>query len=387
MTTPRNFPHMAALGLLLVWAFANTASADEPFRYPEVKFGKGELRHVNNVPILVVQGAPEDIGEQTGMLALKPASGLMMLADTFVKAQGWERLYPTFLKLGSFMAGRFPPDHLKELEAAAKASGWPRDLLVFGNTVPDLRKFGGCSVLMVEPGRSATHGLLFGRNLDWPPFAKLHEYTLVTVYRPQGKHAFASIAYPGMLGCFSGMNDAGLTLADLTVNSASDDSAKFNPAGTPYTLALRRVLEECATVEEAEKLLRAGTRTTMQNVAIADRKHGAVFEITTKTIVKRGSTDNICVCTNHFRSKELAVAGNAPCPRYELLAKSRESAPLAVTDVAKQMDAVNQGAWTQQTMVMETASLKLHLAFGAGPATRLPLASVDLRELFKDGWK
>jgi isopenicillin-N N-acyltransferase-like protein len=183
------------------------------------------------------------------------------------------------------------------------------------------------------------------------------------------------------------MNDAGLALADLTVNAAGDDSSKFNPAGTPYTLALRRVLEECTTVDEAEKLLRSGTRTTMQNVAIADKRRGAVFEITTKNIVVRRSVDDLCVCTNHFRSKELAPAASAPCPRYELLAKRRESAALAVMDVAKKMDAVNQGNWTQQTMVMETTALKLHLAFGEGPATRLPLSAVDLEPLFKDGWK
>jgi isopenicillin-N N-acyltransferase-like protein len=196
MTTPRHYP----LWLLIASVFVFPAWADEPFHYPTAKFGKGELRYVNSVPILVVQGSPEEMGEQLGMLALRPASGLVNLADAFVKAQGWERIYPVLLKMGSFMASRFPPEHLRELEAAAKASGWPRDLLVFGNTVPDLRKLGGCSTLIVEPGHSATRGLLFGRNLDWPPFAKLHEYTLVTVYRPNGKHAFASISYPGMLG-------------------------------------------------------------------------------------------------------------------------------------------------------------------------------------------
>ena len=200
MTTVRNYLRIIAFCLFVALIIGQAAKADELFRYPEAKSGKGELRYVKNLPILVVQGSPQEIGEQVGRLALKPASGLVKLADAFVKAQGWERIYPVLLKMGSFMAPRFPPDHLKELEAAAKASGWPRDLLVFGNTVPDLRKLGGCSTLIVEPGHSATRGLLFGRNLDWPPFAKLHEYTLVTVYRPNGKHAFASISYPGMLG-------------------------------------------------------------------------------------------------------------------------------------------------------------------------------------------
>ena len=136
--------------------------AGEDFHYPTAKSGKGQLQVIAGVPILVVQGKPEEIGEQWGVLCLKPASGLVKLADGFVKDHGWGALYPMMLKVGSLIEPQFPPDHLKELNSAAKASGWPRDLLVFANTIPDLRKLGGCSALMVEGNRSATGGPLFG---------------------------------------------------------------------------------------------------------------------------------------------------------------------------------------------------------------------------------
>ena len=35
-----------------------TASAAEPFRFPEGRFGKGELRYINDVPVLIVAGTP-----------------------------------------------------------------------------------------------------------------------------------------------------------------------------------------------------------------------------------------------------------------------------------------------------------------------------------------
>jgi hypothetical protein len=372
-------PILVAINLLLT----PPAHAEKPFRYPEAKHGKGEIKYVNGLPVLLVQGSPEEMGEQAGALALKPTAGLLKLVDDFVKANGWERAYPLLLKTANIMAPQFPPDHRKELEAAAKASGWPRELLVFANTLPDLRKLAGCSALIVEGTRSATGGPLFGRNLDWPPFGPLHEYPLVIVYRPTGKRAFASITYPGMLGCFSGMNDAGLALADLTVHSAKDGSVAFDPAGMPYTLALRRVLEECATIEEAEQFLRSLKRTTMQNVAICDQKQGAVIEVTTKSIVVRRAPDGVCVCTNHFRTKELATA--MACRRYEILDQSRQVKTFGVAAIAKQMDAVNQGASTLQTMVFETAALKLHLAFGKGPATRLPLRTLELTSLLRTG--
>ena len=48
------------------------ARAANRFRYPEAKHGKGELRYVNGLPVLLVQGSPAEIGDQVGTLALKP---------------------------------------------------------------------------------------------------------------------------------------------------------------------------------------------------------------------------------------------------------------------------------------------------------------------------
>ena len=179
------------------------------------------------------------------------------------------------------------------------------------------------------------------------------------------------------------MNDAGLALAELTVTTTADDSPALNLAGVPFTLALRRVLEECRTVEEAEKLLRSLPRTVRQNVAICDQQRAVVFESTSKTLVVRPAESGVCACTNHFRTQGLAT--QIDCTRYATLVKGHGEGKLSVADVARQMDAVSQGDWTLQTMVFETAALKLHLAFGKGPATRLPLHTLDLKNLFAAG--
>src|SRR5207249_10385214 len=44
------------------------AAAEKPFRYPEGKHEKGELKYVNGVPVLTVEGTPEEIGAQIGVL-------------------------------------------------------------------------------------------------------------------------------------------------------------------------------------------------------------------------------------------------------------------------------------------------------------------------------
>jgi hypothetical protein len=353
----------------------------EPFRFPEAKRGKGELKYVHNIPVLTLAGTPDEIGDQLGELGLKPASELTTNVDELIKQYGWQTLYTTVSKTGSALLPFFPPDHVLELNAAGKVTkAWPREILIFGNTVPDMQRIVQCSTFIVDAERSATGGPLFGRNLDWPPFGKLEELTLVIICRPKGKRAFASITYPGLLGCSSAINDAGLAVALLDSYSTNDGSDRYNPRGTPTMLALRRVMEECSTVSEAAQLLRQMDRAAIWNVAVCDKSGGAVFEFTPKSLVVRPSSAGVSICTNHFRTTELATDTN--CSRFERLQASNTLPKYAIEDIAKRMDSVNQGAATLQTMVFEPAALRLHLAFGKGPATRLPLKALELKVLF-----
>ena len=368
---------------LCLWLPAG-GRADEPVRrYPEARHGQGELRYVNGVPVLTAAGSPEEIGEQLGTLAVKPAQPLIDSFQGLLKSLGLAKSYPLLIKAGHFLLPQFPPDHRREIDAAAKAAGQDRDLLVFANTLLDVKKIGGCSTLVAEPARSATGKLLFGRNLDWPPFGPLAEFPLVVVFKPTGKHAFASVTWPGLAGVVSGMNDAGLCLAVDEIYAAADGSPAFDPLGVPATLAFRRVLEECTTVEEAEKLLRSLHRTIHVALTVCDPQHGAVFEITSKSLAVRRPVDGINICTNHFRSKELGVF--SPCRRYECLEKCCVQPKLGREDVVKKLHEANQGANTLQTMVFEPADRRLHLAYGPGPASALPLHELELGPLLGTG--
>src|SRR5262249_28797215 len=164
-------------------------------------------------------GTQEERGKQAAALTASQCVRLMNFPKDFLKEFGAEKLFPELLKIGKRMSENFPPDIQKELAAFAEEGQIDRDLLLAGNTFPDIKKAAGCSTLTVDPARSKTGGPLFGRNLDFPTLGYLWEYSLVTIYRPKGKHAFVSIGFPGMLGCLSGMNDAGLSLAVLEVYS------------------------------------------------------------------------------------------------------------------------------------------------------------------------
>jgi predicted choloylglycine hydrolase len=250
----------------------------------------------------------------------------------------------------------------------------------------DIRKAIGCSALIVEGVRSETGQPLFGRNLDFPTSGYLQEYSLVTVYQPTGKHAFVAVTFPGLVGCLSGMNDAGLALAILEVHVARDGSTRFDKSGTPYALCYRRLLEECSTVEEAEKLLRTMKRTTRTLLAICDRNGGGVLEITPKQVLMRQAVGGVCPCTNHFVSKELSPLVELNLfrtrERYRELEKRAELVEkFDVPTVNKALDAANMDDWTLQTMVFEPATLRLHVALGKCPSSALPLRLLELAPL------
>src|SRR5438477_3049612 len=153
---------------LLVLLVPSAAAAEqprqrvEPFRYPEGKHGKGELKYVNGVPVLTVEGTPEEIGEQIGVLAIKPVGGFEKLFKEFLKFQRAEKVWPFLVKACTTLYKRMPADHVKEIDALARASGVDHDIFVVANTIMDVMKLGGCSTLVVEPSRSATGELLFG---------------------------------------------------------------------------------------------------------------------------------------------------------------------------------------------------------------------------------
>jgi len=373
------------LALLLCPALAQ---AEEPFRYPEGKHGKGELRYVNGLPVLSVRGTPEEIGEQAAILGGKSARKLFNYPRDVMREFSAGLAWPIVLQIGKTLVPQFPDDQRRELDSFAK-QGFDRDNLIAANTMFDAVKLIACSSVIVEKDRSATGVPLFGRNLDYPTAGYLQDYSMVIVYHPEGKHAFASVGFPGLIGCLSGINDAGLSLCILEVLDANDGSPKFDRKGTPYAMNYRRILEECTTIEEAEKLLRTMKRTTRNNLAVCDKTGAAVFEITPKSVVVRHGDNGCCLCTNHFCTKELAPAQVEnrvfTCDRFRILKEQSEQLPkIGATDVWHMLHAVNGGSMTLQTMIFEPTKLHLYLAIGAAPSSAREPKALDLRPLLQE---
>ena len=376
-------PYFPVLIAFILCAFP--LSAAEP-RFPGAKHGKGELKVIDGIPVLVVEGTPDEIGDQFGVLAMKPAKKVLIdNLDSYMKKSGLESAYPIMMRTAGFLMPMFPEANQKELLAAAKASGVAKNVLIMTNAMPDLQKIGGCSTMIVEPARSKGQGPLFGRLLDYPPHEDLPEFTLVTVYRQEKKHAVATVTFPIIMGAISGMNDQGLCLAINEIYTSKDGSPKSDLKGVPMLILFRKLLEECSTVEDVEKMLNATRRTGYFCLTVCDAKGGCVFEVTTKSVIARKGAENLCCCTNHFRTDELCISNK--CRRYDILEKTRKNGEkLGVDEVYAELHKVNQGRFTVQAMVFEPATLTLHLAYGGGKsATEKKLTKLELKPLLENG--
>lgn len=370
---------------LFVSVLWGTAASAHERAFPEAKHGRGELRYVDGVPVAILQGSPEEIGAQHAALVLQPSARLLDFPKDFLAAEGQEELWPLAVQASNTLWKRSPQRYQRELAALVgsiqnHAASHAAEAVSVSNTLLELRSL-GCSTLIVESSESVTGGPLFGRNLDLPSLGVLDRYSLVMVYRPTGYRAFAAVSFPCLVGLFSGINDAGLAVATLDVYESADQSPCFDGSGVPMALIYRQILEECATVDEAEQLLKRTQATTWTNLAVCDRDGGAVFEITPRTVARREADQGVLPCTNHFRSEGLAV--DSHCWRYELLEKAAGATPLDVEAVHSHLHRANQGELTLQTMVFEPRELVLHLALGKPPSSRLPLKHLPLRQFFE----
>lgn len=378
-------PWLLAVCLLVSSAPVRAA---EPFHYPVGQAATGELRYLNGVPVLTVAGNPEEIGDAVGKLALLPGQRMASYADDCLQHYHVSLLRPSFVSAGRKMVQRFPADHQREFEAMVRAAEVDRDQAVLGNTLFDLKKILACSALLVEPGRSATGTPLLGRNLDYPSLGYAYQYSLVTVYRPTGKHAFASVGFPGLVGCLSGMNDAGLALAVLEVFHVKAGHARFKTTGLPYAICYRRLLEECTTIAEAKALLESMPRTTITNLVLADREGVAVFEVTPTQVQVRRGDGGAVICTNHFCTEELATHWTYNSYRTHDRFKAIEAATrphkkIGLAELHEAMEASHQEGETMQTMAFEPAALRMYLSIGTCPSTAGEMKRLDLEALLR----
>jgi hypothetical protein len=274
---------------------------------------------------------------------------------------------------------RVAPAHLAEVRALAKETGVEPRQMLLAQCFLDLSAMTACSTVALPPEASPDGVARFGRNLDFPSFDIADKATVVLVYKPDaGRYAFAAVGWPGMCGVLSGMNEHGLTLANMEVTRS-----RRLPTAMPYVLLYRTLLERCRTVDEAVALLEATPRQSANNLMLMDAAgNRAVAEITPEgVVVRRGVSGQALFSTNHQRGDDTQTSGL--CPRYDSLhdASAKKFGTIDVKAIETMLAAASQKKLTLQSMVFEPANRVIYLSAGAD-AARKPFYKLDLGPRF-----
>ena len=87
-----------------------------------------------------------------------------------------------------------------------------------------------------------------------------HRYGLVVVNKARGRHAAASVTWPGFIGTLSGMNETGLCMAMMVVYGVEDAEE-----GVPFAALFREALETQSTLKGVRDYIESVPRTCSNN--------------------------------------------------------------------------------------------------------------------------
>src|SRR5687768_14464554 len=239
------------LPCLILILLARAATAAEPGSQAEFP-----------VPVIEMSGTGEAMGKVHAEQLGEPIRKLFAAYfGKFFQSDGQK-------KLSMMAATAFGPhvsaEHRAEIKSLAHGVGIDEREIMLGQCFLDLTSMTACSTVTL-PATAAPDGVArFGRNLDFPSFDVADKQTVLLVFRPdEGRNAFVSIGWPGLIGVLSGMNEHGLTIANMEVSRGLR-----LPSAMPYTLLYRTVLERCRTVDEAVALLESTPRQTANNLML-----------------------------------------------------------------------------------------------------------------------
>ena len=287
-----------------------------------------------------LEGEPFTLGYTHGRL------GTRLLMDTEQYMFGeMHRYIPSTLALSAIRLGvllryRNLPQHiapLLRLEMAGLAEGQPDqhgDFLpiyhrvVFYHALHDITQtlehspMLGCTALTASGPATKDGHMLIGRNFDFEGPPVFDRDKAVLLFKPQGKLAFASVAWAGMIGVVTGLNVAGIYVSVNALRSEDKSSS-----GVPVELLLRQVLESAHTLDEAIDIIKQQPVLVPDLYLLADGKSGesAVIERSPTRAAVRRSKDSrdMLALANHALTPEFHGDKESERLRTELTSGAR----------------------------------------------------------------
>ncbi len=156
-----------------------------------------------------------------------------------------------------------------------------------------------CSSFGVWGSKSSDSTLLIGRNFDFFVGEEFANNKLLSFVFPSTGYKFASVAWAGMIGVLSGINEKGLS---VTIN-ASKGSIPTS-AATPISILAREILQYASNIDQAYLIAKKRKTFVSESLLIGSAEDGyaVIIEKTPSKIdIYRSNTES-SVCTNHYQS-------------------------------------------------------------------------------------
>ena len=370
----------------------------------------GRIDHIESIRVLRVWGTPQEMGFAHGfLLADDIAAYVNESGSTFFAGDPKKYSHAVAEAAKAF---EFPSDARAELVGildgikAAKGVlpqltfvGRPLQLddLILTNAMDAMRAF-GCSGFTVWGEAAGPAGLITGRNFDFGLVSRKGMVGQILVRLPTGRHAVASVAPPGYIGSFTGINDAGVCV----FMHDGDGQRLSSPAGryAPLALTLTGLLEStdaAGALTLAEKQLKAITPYPFSYMVriVAPRAAGdklppaRVYRVDANGLSENRVEGAICLTTNHYLPASNANGSGSSATRYRKLTDlvtspvSDESAWKALRAVA---DDQRENV-TLHSVVVYPQARRLEIAFATiedklVPAPNNPPIAITFDRLF-----
>ena len=206
------------------------------------------------------------------------------------------------------IAQEYTPDLLEEMKGFCDGGNFDREaieafLLVLGYEFFHPSK-GGCTVFGIAGDLTDSGFPIFARNYDWD--VTFQPMCGVSFRHPLGRLKSVSFS-DHMIGCYGGVNEAGLAIAILL---ASDFGTEWLP-GIRVNLSSRWVLDHHQSTEEAVAFLEEIPHVRGQLFMIADKGgHIARVETSPPHLQTTHAEKGYLFSTNHYQAESLKRHSN-----------------------------------------------------------------------------
>ncbi|CAF0716468.1 unnamed protein product [Brachionus calyciflorus] len=251
----------------------------------------------DSINIVHLWGTPYEMGFAHGTIVKEELSGLILTFWKYMESEIMSSINGTtkgffrvdFLKRVSDLGLDIALDiensitdkytghyFAEEIQGMSDATGIDKKLFRRIHLIGELTK-GSCSMFgawgSALPG---SDGLLQLRALDWVVDGGLQNFPEITVYHPNKNssygHDFANIGWSGWIGSIQGYSSKKLAISEIGVSYPDETFGKESRFGTPFTYALRDILQFDNTFDDAFNRLTNGKRTCNLILGVGDGK-------------------------------------------------------------------------------------------------------------------